>query len=57
MAEKFTPRNDQPLMPVTRLMGHATVSGDDIEEAGQRWKDDPPDDDWENLPDTVVVDE
>lgn len=51
----FTPRNDERLIPPAQLREHATVTEDDVTEAGELWEADPPDEGWENLPNADVV--
>jgi hypothetical protein len=42
-SKKFTPLDDETLMPLTDLMALATITDDDVLGAIEAWESDPPD--------------
>ena len=48
MADKFNPE-DKNLQPISRLLGRAEVTADDIQKAIDDWKKKPPDLEFKNL--------
>lgn len=52
--EKFNPANVGGLTPFDEVSATGDVSEDDIAEARQQWRDNPPDSDYDGLLDAEV---
>lgn len=55
MSEPFEPLNDEPFEPVGIYMDRAEVTASAVTSAAEAWEENPPDEDWVNLPNTEVV--
>jgi hypothetical protein len=49
MADKLTPKQEKPLIPIYQFLSGARVTDADVQMANERWKDERDDDEFTNI--------